>query len=148
MSLVKYQRSNGMAPLASVVNRLFDDFLPGVWSESESGTFRFRPSVDVIEENDHIAIKADMPGMDRKDIKVTVADGVLTIEGSRSETREEKKDSYARTERFMGTFCRSFNLPRWADGSRINADYKNGVLTVTVPKLESARPKEIEVKVS
>jgi len=100
-----------------------------------------------VEQDDAVVLHADMPGMERSDIKVVVHDGLLTITGERNEAHDEKRKGFARSERFMGKFTRSFNLPAWADGGKVAADYKNGVLTVTIPKSDAARPKEIEIAV-
>ncbi len=148
MTLVKYQPNRNVVPFSRAISSIFDEF----FSNSPLGNLELpvvniRPSVDIIEEDEKVTLKADMPGLDKSDIRVVVSDGLLTIEGNRNESREEKGKGFTRTERFMGTFSRSFNLPAWADGSKVAADYKNGVLTVTIPKTEQARPKEIEVKV-
>lgn len=148
MTLVRIQPSRTAVPFSRAISSMFDDFFTNSpLANLDLPVLNIRPSVDIIEEEDKVTLKADMPGLERNDIKVVVNDGLLTIEGSRNETREEKGKGFTRTERFMGTFSRSFNLPVWADGSKVLADYKNGVLTVTIPKTEQSRPKEIEVKV-
>jgi HSP20 family protein len=148
MTLVKFQPNRNVVPFSRAISSMFDDFFTNSpLANLDLPVVNIRPSVDIIEEEDKVTLKADMPGLEKNDIKVVVNDGLLTIEGSRNETREEKGKGFTRTERFMGTFSRSFNLPVWADGSKVLADYKNGVLTVTIPKTEQARPKEIEVKV-
>jgi len=130
------------------LGKVFDELMPGIFTTTETPTCTVRPTVDIVEEEDKVLVKADMPGLEKDNIKVTVNDGVLSIEGSRTEQREEKDKSWTRTERFMGSFARSFTLPTWADGSKIAADYTNGVLTVTIPKTEAAKPKQIDVSVS
>ena len=148
MSLVKYQTNRNAVPFSRAISSMFDEmFSNSPLANLDLPVLNIRPSVDIIEEEDKVTLKADMPGLDKNDIKVVVNDGLLTIEGNRNETREERGKGFTRTERFMGTFSRSFNLPVWADGSKVAADYKNGVLTVVIPKSEQARPKEIEVKV-
>lgn len=148
MTLVKFQPSRNAVPFSRALSGVLDDFFSNTpLANFELPVMNIRPNVDILEEEDKVFLKADMPGLEKNDIKVVVADGQLTIEGQRNETREENRKGYTRTERFMGTFSRSFNLPNWADGSKVQADYKNGVLTITIPKVEQARPKEIEVKV-
>lgn len=148
MTLVKIQPNRNAIPFSRAISSMFDDFFThSPLANLDLPVLNIRPSVDIIEEEDKVTLKADMPGLEKNDIKVVVNEGLLTIEGSRNETREEKGKGFTRTERFMGTFSRSFNLPPWADGSKVLADYKNGVLTVTIPKTEQSRPKEIEVKV-
>ncbi len=137
----------GLMPFPGALAKVFGDFFPEQGRCAEIPTVSIRPTVDIIEEDDRILLKADMPGLEKGDIKVTVEDGTLAIRGSRSEKREEKREAYTRSERFMGTFRRSFTLPAWADGSQVKADYKNGVLTVVIPKTEAAKPREIEIKI-
>lgn len=147
MSLIKYEPTRNVVPFSSVLGRVFDDFFPGMFANTELPTVTFRPTVDIVEQEDKVIVKADMPGLEKGDIKVVVNDGLLTIEGTRKESRNEKEKGFVRCERFVGTFSRSFNLPAWADASKLEANYKNGVLEVTIPKTESARPKEVEIKI-
>lgn len=137
-----------LMPFPGAVAKMFGDFFPATeFASMAMPTVSIRPTVDILEEDDRILLKADMPGLEKGDIKVTVEDGTLTISGSRTEECGEKKEIYTRSERFMGTFRRAFTLPAWADGSAVKADYKNGVLTVVIPKTEAAKPREIEIKV-
>lgn len=148
MAIVRCNQSGHVVPFSRSMSSLFDELLSkSSLANTELPVLNIRPSVDIVEEDDKITLKADMPGLDKNDIKVVVNDGLLTITGNRSETREENKGGYKCSERFMGTFARSFNLPKWTDGSKVEADYKNGVLTLTIPKTEAARPREIEVNV-
>jgi HSP20 family protein len=148
MTHVRCTPNRSVVPFESTINQVFDDFLPGFFARVNTPTVNFRPSVDIVEQEDKILVKADMPGLEKGNIKVTVDDGLLTIEGTRNETRKESDKGYVRSERFIGTFSRSFNLPAWADSAKIAADYKNGVLEVTIPKTEAAKPKEIDIKIS
>jgi HSP20 family protein len=106
------------------------------------------PLADITEDEREYLIKAELPEVRKEDVKVTVENGVLTISGERKFEKEEKKRKYHRVERGYGTFMRSFALPDDADFSKVNAEFKNGVLTVHVPKSEQAKPKQIEVKVA
>jgi HSP20 family protein len=106
------------------------------------------PSVDIIEDDKEWLVKADLPEVKREDVKVTVENGVLTITGERKFEKEEKDKKYHRIERSYGNFLRSFTLPEGADGSKVNAEFKDGVLKVHLPKNEKAKPKAIEVKVA
>ncbi len=105
------------------------------------------PLADITEDDKEYLIKAELPDVKKEDVKVTVENGVLTISGERKFEKEEKKKRYHRVERAYGTFVRSFTLPDDADANNVNAEFKNGVLTVHVGKSESAKPKQIEVKV-
>jgi HSP20 family molecular chaperone IbpA len=101
----------------------------------------------VLDDKEYL-IKTELPEMRKEDVKVTAENGVLTISGERKFEKEEKKKKYHRVERGFGTFMRSFALPDDADFSKVNAEFKNGVLTVHVPKSEHAKPKQIDVKVA
>jgi len=148
MSLIKYAPNCGVPMNPISISKAFNDFFPGFISHWDMPSLTFRPAVDVLEQDDHVVLKADMPGMEKGDVKVVVHDGLLSIEGSRQELHDEKRQGMTRSERFVGTFSRSFNLPSWADAAKITANYKNGVLEVVIPKTETARPKEIEINVS
>jgi HSP20 family protein len=106
------------------------------------------PLADITEDEKEYLIKAELPELKKEDVKVTVENGVLTISGERKFEKEEKKKKYHRVERGYGTFVRSFTLPDDADGNKIKAEFKNGVLTVHLPKSEHAKPKQIEVNVA
>jgi HSP20 family protein len=109
---------------------------------------RWAPSVDIIEDEKEWLVKAELPEVKKEDVKVSVEDGVLTITGERKLEKEEKNKKYHRIERSYGNFLRSFTLPDGADGSKVNAEFKDGVLKVHLPKGEKAKPKTIEVKTS
>ncbi|HEY6169557.1 MAG TPA: Hsp20/alpha crystallin family protein [Verrucomicrobiae bacterium] len=106
------------------------------------------PLVDITEDDKEYLIKAELPEVKKDDVKVTVEKGVLTITGERKFEKEEKDKRYHRIERSYGSFLRSFNLPDDADDTKVNAEFKDGVLFVHLYKNEKARPKAIEVKVS
>jgi HSP20 family protein len=109
-------------------------------------TSHWRPAVDIKEEADRFLITADLPGVDPKDIQITMDDGVLTIKGERQSESREEKEGYKRVERVSGAFYRRFSLPDTADAERIEAKGKDGVLKVTLPKHEKVQPRKIEVK--
>src|SRR5436305_4358778 len=106
------------------------------------------PLADITEDEKEYLIKAELPEMKREDVKVTVENGVLTISGERKFEKEEQKKKYHRVERGYGTFVRSFTLPDDADANKVKAEFKNGMLTVHLPKSEHAKPKQIEVNVA
>ena len=106
------------------------------------------PLVDITEDEKEYIVKAEIPEMKKEDIKINVHDDVLSISGERKYEKEEKGKKYHRVERAYGSFVRSFTLPEDADGSKVNAEYKDGVLKVHLPKSEKAKPKAIEVKIA
>jgi HSP20 family protein len=105
------------------------------------------PLVDIVEDEKEYLIKAELPEVKKEDVKVTVEDDVLTITGERKYEKEEKGKKYHRVERAYGSFERSFTLPEDADGSKVSAEFKDGILKVRLPKSEKAKPKAVEVKV-
>ena len=112
--------------------------LLGVWN----------PAVDLFQDKDNVIVKAELPGMKKEDIQVSLHDGVLSISGERkSEAKFEEAETY-RTERFVGRFQRALMLPTQVNAAKVAAAYKDGVLTITLPKAEEAKPKQIEVKIN
>jgi HSP20 family protein len=105
------------------------------------------PVVDIVEDENEYLIKAELPEVKKEEVKVTVQDDVLTISGERMFEKEEKGRKYHRMERAYGSFARSFTLPEDADGEKVAAEFKDGVLKVHLPKSEQAKPKSIEVKI-
>jgi HSP20 family protein len=111
--------------------------LEGMWS----------PAVDLYDTKDQIIVKADLPGMKKEDIEVSIHENTLILKGEKKNEMEKKEEDYVRTERFYGSFHRSFTLPSPVDVSQVKASYKNGVLEVLLPKKEEAKPKQINVNV-
>ena len=116
-----------------------------VFQEEMQGSWN--PAVDVLEEKDRIFVKVEAPGVDEKDLKVTFEDGLLTVSGERQFERKDDRN-YHRIERAYGSFTRTFSLPRSVDASQIVADYRNGILEISIPKKEEARPKQIAINVN
>src|SRR2546425_12649664 len=106
------------------------------------------PLVDITEDDKEYLIKAELPEVRKDDVKVAVENGVLTISGERKFEKEQKNKKYHRVERAYGSFVRSFTLPEGADADKVNAEFKDGVLKVHLPKSEEVKPKQIEVKVA
>lgn len=106
------------------------------------------PVVDITEDDKSYTFKAELPDLKKEDVHVTVENGILTLRGERKAEKEEKGRKYHRIERSYGSFLRSFTLPGDVDANKVNASYKEGLLTVTVAKSEAAKPRQIDVKVS
>ena len=137
------------AVLLNRINRLFDDAL-GTWpAEGGEGTItsQWVPACDVFEDSDTIKIVAEVPGVRPEDVKLSLENNTLTIRGEKKQVAEEKTERVHRYERSYGAFERVFSLPSTVDSDKIKADYDAGLLTVTVPKAERARPREIPVNV-
>jgi HSP20 family protein len=134
----------GLAEIQDEVNRLF-----GTSLRRQNGFEGiFNPDVDVVVEKDNVLVKADLPGLGKDDISVTLQDNYLTIKGEKKHEVEQKEANYFLSERVHGSFTRTIELPVVVDVARIEARFKDGVLHVTLPKTEEAKPKQIEVKVS
>jgi HSP20 family protein len=121
--------------------------MPGATGQEAITSTEWVPRVDISETDEAYIIKAEIPGVNKDDVKVTAENGVLTISGERKQEKEEKNKKVHRVERLYGTFFRTFVLPDNVDESKINAEFKDGVLTLTIPKTEKAKPKSIEVQV-
>ena len=132
----------------SEMDRLLDTFLFGVpqkrdlWEEIE-----WLPAVDVAEMKNEVVVKMEAPGMDPKEFDISLSEGTLTIRGEKKQEREEKEEDYRLIERRYGTFSRSIPLSQEVESDKINASYKNGVLTIVLPKSKEAKKKEIKIKV-
>lgn len=146
MSLIQFRPKN-QDSVREILNDdfFFSPFYPA--SVFSRGVENFVPALDVAEENNQYIIKADVPGFNKEDVHLSFDNGVLTIEGERKNDVEHKDKKYHRVERSYGKFVRSINLGTGVDAQAIKANYKDGVLTVTVPKSEKAKPKTIDISV-
>ena len=131
-------------PLANL--RLFEDAFSRMLTEPQTNR-PWAPAVDIYETENELVLKADLPDVDLKDIDVRVENQTLTIAGERKFEQQESTKGYHRIERNYGTFVRSFSLPNTFDTEHIAADFKNGVLSVTLPKKEAAKPRQVKVEV-
>ncbi|HEV8264797.1 MAG TPA: Hsp20/alpha crystallin family protein [Gemmatimonadales bacterium] len=126
--------------LGNRISRLF--------TEALDGTATWVPAVDVLEQADAIRIMTELPGVRPEDVKISVEGNVLTIQGQKQQVAEEKTERVHRYERTYGAFERTFTLPPTVDSANIKAGYENGVLTVTLPKVEKAKPRQVQVEVA
>jgi HSP20 family protein len=127
------------------MNRLFDDAGRTWRSDEPAATTTWSPAVDIFETEGEIVVKAELPGMDRKDITLNLERNVLTLKGERRFEKEAKDDNYHRIERSYGGFSRTFSIPATVDEEKIHAEYKEGVLKIVLPKKEQAKPKQIRI---
>lgn len=121
---------------------------PGGGQDESMALADWAPVVDVMETEEEFQIRAELPGVEKKDVKLSVEEGVLAISGHREQEKEEKGKRYHKIERAYGSFARSFTVPDAVDEQKVTAEFKNGLLTVRLPKSEKARPKSIEVTVT
>jgi HSP20 family protein len=142
-------RWNPYRELEEIQNRLGRVFGEVPWRVRDDDMFTtdWAPALDIQETEKEYAVKVDLPEVKKEDIKVELLDGALTIQGERKQEKEEKGKKYHRVERQYGQFLRRFTLPGEVDATKIQAQFKDGVLTVTMPKTAAATPKPVEVKV-
>lgn len=147
LTLVPFRRFEsvfGVPSRTGWFDRFFDEL-----SEVDGGERKgLVPEFDLSETDEHIVLKADLAGIDVKDLDINITDNVLVVKGERKEEQEEKNACYHQVERRFGTFTRSFTLPGDVKADEIEATYKDGVLRLTIPKAEPIKPKKIEVKVN
>jgi len=124
----------GLEEIRREVNRMYDT--------------AFAPALDVVEEKDNFLVKIDLPGLRKDDVSVTIQDNFLTIKGERKYDAEKKETNFYHRERVHGTFARTIELPTTVDAGKVLATFRDGVLHVTLPKTEAAKPKEIQVSVN
>ncbi len=145
MAIVKYNPFRELRAMQEQMNRLLDlawnrdsgeDLREGVW----------QPPVDIFEDAESLIIKAELPGIDQKDIDVRIEDNTLTLRGERRHDEEVKKENYHRVERYYGSFQRSFSLPATIDQEKVKATCDKGILTIILPKKEETKPKQISVE--
>ncbi len=148
MSITKWNPWEEMFNLTKRMNRLFE---PGLLhrldlKEDDSITsYLWAPLVDIYETNEDIVVKAEIPGMKKEDIEINITDNVLTIKGEKKQERKMQNEDYHRIECSYGTFQRSFSLPKAIKPDNVTASYKDGVLTITIPKAEEVKPKRIQI---
>jgi HSP20 family protein len=131
-----------LARLEREMEDVFGRFPAWPWGERERG---WLPAVDIVDHKDEVVVHADLPGLDEKDIEVTVQDNMLTIRGERKEEKEEKKEDYYQAERTYGAFARTLTLPAGVDADKVKATFKKGVLEVHLPKSKEAKGRKIEI---
>ncbi len=154
MRLMRWQRPevSNWSPLdqwsnlREEINRLFDVPFGDFGRESEF--FAWAPAMDLYEDKDNLVVKAELPGMKKEDIEISLHQGSLLISGERKSESQGDEAETSRSERFFGRFQRALELPKAVDPNRVTAVYKDGILTVSLPKTEESKPKQITVKAS
>jgi HSP20 family protein len=154
MSLIRYQSPEVAWPaidrwvnLRDELNNLFDLPMMGATARQSQLFSGWTPALDLYQTADNIVAVVEVPGMRKEDIDISLHDGMLTIAGERSSASSQDGENAERTERFTGKFRRSISLPTQVETGKVNATYKDGILTVTLPKAEEAKPKKIEVSI-
>jgi HSP20 family protein len=146
-ALMRWDPFRELEEVSDRLNRMFARPATRTNAKETMTVADWAPTVDISETDGEYQIKAEIPDVKKEDVKVTVEDGVLTIQGERKQEKEEKGKRYHRIERSYGSFVRSFSLPDVIDEEKVKAEFKDGVLSLHLPKSEKAKPKAIEVKV-
>ena len=148
MTLVRWDPFRELEDMSERLNRVFSR--PSLRNSGKENltVADWVPTVDISESDGEYLIKAELPEVKKEDVKVTVENGVLTLQGERRQEKEEKGKRFHRVERLYGSFVRSFSLPESVDESGVKAEYKEGVLNLHLPKSEKVKPKAIDVKVA
>jgi HSP20 family protein len=142
MALVRWDPAREVDSLQSEMNRLFDTFFGG---NDTPGVRRWVPAMDLVETDDHLVLRADLPGLDQDDVSIEIKDGVLTVSGQRQAEREEKAEGFHRVERAYGSFSRSLSMPQGVDPDKVAAEFDKGVLEVRIPKPEERKPHRVAI---
>lgn len=145
-SITRWGRIPNFNALQDQVNKLFESTVHG--QGENSAITSWAPAVDIYETENELVLKADLPGVSEKDIDVRVENNMLTVRGERQFETKVKEDNYLRIERTYGSFSRSFGLPNTVNTEAISAEYRNGVLTVQLPKRAESKPKQVKVNVT
>lgn len=145
-SIMRWEPFRNLSSLQEQVNRLFESSFPS--RGDESALTAWAPAVDVYETENELVIKADLPDVTEKDLDVRIENNMLTIRGERKFEQKVKEESYLRMERAYGSFSRSFSLPNSVNTEAIKAEYKDGVLNITLPKRAESKPKQVKIAVS
>ena len=149
MTLVRWDPFRNVATLQDRINRMFDEaFLRSKELDEEVSLASWKPTVDIYDTDDALILKVELPGVDKEKVTVDVKDNLLTLKGERAIDKEIKEENYYRRERSFGSFYRSFTLPTTVNPEDIKATYKDGILTVEVPKAEEKKPKQITIDVN
>lgn len=149
MALVRWEPVRELNSLQNEMNRLFSSFFDAPTSAANGGSLRrWIPAMDLVETEDHFVVRADLPGLDEKDLNVELEDNVLTISGERRSEHEEGKEGYYRVERAVGQFARTLTLPEGIDPDGVQASVDKGVLEVSIPKPEQRKPRRVSIGVT
>jgi HSP20 family protein len=146
MDLIQWRPFREVSRLRNEMDRLWDDYFGPGRRALRPMEEAWLPAVDVSETGDKITVKAEIPGMEAKDIEISMVGDTLTLKGEKKAEREEKEENYHMVERSYGSFSRTMKLPATVEADKVEATYKNGVLTIVLPKKEEVKPKAIEIK--
>ena len=149
MSIIRWEPFRDLVSTQDRINQLFNDTFARAFGNQHEVTPRgWVPPVDIYETGDSLVLKAELPGINPDDVEIRVEDSTLYLKGERKFEKEVKEENLHRVERSYGTFTRSFSLPSAIDAGKVKAEYQDGILTLTMPKREEAKPRTIKINVS
>jgi HSP20 family protein len=152
MPISRWEPFRELATMQRGLNRIFSDAFPHAWERpfrgDEPDVRVWAPAVDIFETDKNMVFKVELAGVDPNDVEIRVEGNTLYLRGQRKADKDAKDQKYHQVERFFGSFARSFTLPRSVDGGQVAAEYHDGILTLTLPKKEEAKPKTIKINVS
>ena len=144
MALIRWEPARELTTLQSEMNRLFNSFFEG---NGEASPRRWTPAMDLVEAEDHLVLRADLPGLSEEDVNIEIQDNTLTVSGERKAEHESSERGWYRVERSFGRFSRSLTLPEGVDPEGVSADFDKGVLEVRIPKPEERKPRRVAIQV-
>jgi HSP20 family protein len=145
MPVSRWDPFRDLSVLQERMNRLFEDAGRGYRGDEAAATTTWSPAVDIFETENEIMVRAELPGIERKDIVLNLDNNVLTLKGERKFEKETRQENYHRIERSYGAFSRAFSIPAIVEEEKIRAEYKDGILTIALPKKEQVKPKQIKI---
>ena len=143
MAIVRWDPARELDSLQGEVNRVFDAFFGNGGSVARQR--RWVPAIDLVETDDHLVLRADLPGLTEDDVNIEIKDNVLTVSGQRKAEHEERQEGFYRVERAFGGFSRSLSLPEGVDADQVSAGFDKGVLEIRVPKPEERKPHRVQI---
>lgn len=145
MAIVRWDPTREVDSLQSEVNRVFDAFFGSGSGQAAAPARRWVPAMDLVETDEHLVLRADLPGLSEEDVAIEIKDGVLTVSGERRAEHEEKSEGFYRVERSFGSFSRSMTLPQGIEAEQVAAEFDNGVLEVRIPKPAERKPHRVAI---
>jgi len=145
MALIRLDPFKDLITMREIMNSLFEEAFTSRGEEKDLNAGTWTPSVDIYETENDIVLTSEVPGIDEKDIEIKIENNTLTLKGERKFEKEAKEENYHRIERSYGSFYRSFTLPNYINQDKINAEYENGALKITMPKKTELKPKKVKI---
>ena len=148
MTLVKYRPAHDLYRMRNDMDKFFNQFFSRTLNQDDYPQIDWNPRVDIMEKENEYLVRAELPGLTKDDVKITLQDNVLTVKGEKNEEVKEENKNFHLCERNYGKFMRSFRIPTPVEKNKIDASFKDGILNIRLPKSEEAKPQEIEISMN